>query len=404
MSTNPSGAPFDAAPPPPGWRQWVGFCLAFFCFWASLYIYMPTFPVYAEGLGASLTMVGLIIASYGFVQFALRIPIGYLSDRRGARLPFILIGLLANAVGAIGMASFPTPFMLIIWRGFHGVGAASFVTSAVYFAGFFPPDQTTRATGLLVFMTALSQVVISMTGGILAEQFGVPFTFWSAAVIAGVGFAAMLLAGERAAPVRRPMTIRRFRGVLGIRSLITSSGIGALSQFVTFGLNISFIPIFAHTLGATKTDLGTLTTISYVAYASAALLAAVGGRRFGERTFVIAGSLFTTVTILILPAIDTVSVLVLLLGVNSFARGMVFPVLMGISIREVPEHERASAMGVFQSVYAIGMFAGPAVAGIIADAIGITGLFLFIAAFPILGAAAVLAWMPARIRTPAACV
>ncbi|MBQ35253.1 MAG: MFS transporter, partial [Gemmatimonadaceae bacterium] len=59
---------------------------------------MPTFPVYAEGLGASLTMVGLIIASYGFVQFALRIPIGYLSDRRGARLPFILIGLLANAV------------------------------------------------------------------------------------------------------------------------------------------------------------------------------------------------------------------------------------------------------------------------------------------------------------------
>ena len=398
MSTRTQITPNSATPPAPGWRQWVGFCLAFFCFWASLYIYMPTFPVYAEGLGASLTMVGLIIASYGFVQFALRIPIGYLSDKRGSRLPFILIGLLANLVGAVGMALFPTPFLLIVWRGFHGIGAASFVTSAVYFAGFFQPDQTTRATGLLVFMTALSQVVISMAGGILAEQFGVPFTFWSAAVIAAVGFAAMLLAGERAAPVRRPMTIRRFRGVLGIRSLITSSGIGALSQFVTFGLNISFIPIFAHTLGATKTDLGTLTTISYVTYGLAALLSAVGGRRFGERAFVIAGSLFTTVTILVLPAIDTVPVLLLLLTINSFARGMVFPVLMGISIREVPEYERASAMGVFQSVYAIGMFAGPAVAGVVADAIGITGLFLFIAAFPVLSALSALAWLPSRVR------
>ena len=36
---------------PPGLRQWVGFCLAFFCFWGSLYVYMPTFPVYAESLG-----------------------------------------------------------------------------------------------------------------------------------------------------------------------------------------------------------------------------------------------------------------------------------------------------------------------------------------------------------------
>ena len=83
---------------------------------------------------------------------------------------------------------------------------------------------------------------------------------------------------------------------------------------------------------------------------------------------------------------------------------MVFPVLMGISIRDVPEHERASAMGVFQSVYAIGMFAGPAVAGIIADAIGITGLFLFVAAFPVVGALSALVWLPARIRALAASV
>ena len=359
---------------------------------------MPTFPVYAESLGASLTVVGLIIASYGLVQFALRIPLGYVSDRRGARLPFIVIGLFANALGAVGMALFPSPFLLIIWRGLHGVGAASFVTSSVYFASFFRPDQATRATGLLVFMTALSQVIISMVGGLLAEHFGMPFTFWTAAIIAIAGVAAMFLAGERAAVVRRPMSVRRFGRVLSNRSLLVASGIGALFQFVTFGLNISFIPIFADSLGASKTDLGTVTTISYITYGLASLAAAVGLRRFNERAFVIGGSLFTALTILILPLVQTFPALLALQAANSFARGLVFPVLMGISIKELPEHERASAMGVFQSVYAIGMFAGPATAGLIADAIGMDALFLVVSLFPILSVVAALLWLPSTVH------
>ena len=387
---------------PPGWRQWAGFCLSFFCFWASLYVYMPTFPFYAASLGASLTVVGLIIASYGFVQFALRIPVGYFSDRHGARLPFITIGLLANALGAVGMALFPSPLLLILWRGLQGVGAASFVTSSVYFASFFRPHQATRAAGLLVFMTALSQVIVSMAGGLLAERFGMPFTFWTAAVIAVAGIAAMFFAGERAATVRRPISLRRFARVVTIRGLLATSGIGALFQFVTFGLNISFIPIYAHSLGATDTDLGAITTVSYLTYGLASLAAVLGIRRFSERGFIIGGSIFTTLTIVILPLVHTVPLLLALQAVNSLARSLVFPILMGISIKEVPEHERASAMGVFQSIYAIGMFTGPAVAGVIADALGMNGLFLTVALFPLLSVVAALRWLPGAARPFAA--
>ena len=75
---------------------------------------MPAFQVYAESLGASLTVVGLIIAAYGLVQFILRVPIGYLSDRYGIRLPFMALGLIAIAIGAIGMALFPDPVLLIV--------------------------------------------------------------------------------------------------------------------------------------------------------------------------------------------------------------------------------------------------------------------------------------------------
>jgi MFS family permease len=371
----------------------VGFCLAFFCFWTSLYVYMPAFPVYAESLGASLTVVGLIIAAYGLVQFVLRIPIGYLSDRYGIRLPFMTLGLIAIAIGSIGMGLFPDPVLLIIWRGFHGVGATSFVISAVYFAGFFRPDQAANATGQLLFMSAVFIVIASMVGGVLAENLGVPFTFWASAVIALVGTAAILLVGERPVGTHQRMSIRRFTHVLSIRTLLVASGIAALAQFVMWSLNIGFVPIFAHSLGASKADLGTLTTITFLSYGISSLIAPRLSNRFGTLNTIVAGSLFTTITIVILPSVATVPALIALQAVNGVARGTVFPLLMGISIQNVSEHERASAMGIFQSIYALGMFAGPATAGLIADAIGLAGLFFVISLFPILGLVSALVWL-----------
>jgi len=41
-----------------------------------MYLYVPVLPVYAESLGASLTVVGIIVASYSIPQLLLRIPWG----------------------------------------------------------------------------------------------------------------------------------------------------------------------------------------------------------------------------------------------------------------------------------------------------------------------------------------
>jgi MFS family permease len=57
------------------------------------------------------------------------------------------------------------------------------------------------------------------------------------------------------------------------------------------------------------------------------------------------------------------------------ASGVGYPVLMGLSIRFVDERQRATAMGLYQSVYAIGMFSGPWLSGIVADGIGIQPMF-----------------------------
>jgi MFS family permease len=59
-----------------------------------------------------------------------------------------------------------------------------------------------------------------------------------------------------------------------------------------------------------------------------------------------------------------------------FASGMLAPLLMGMSIEKVGDSERATAMGLHQAVYAIGMFAGPWLSGELAEIIGIQPMFV----------------------------
>jgi predicted MFS family arabinose efflux permease len=48
---------------------------------------------------------------------------------------------------------------------------------------------------------------------------------------------------------------------------------------------------------------------------------------------------------------------------------------MGLAIQGIPKAEKATAMGFFQAVYAIGMFLGPASGGFIGDIFGLRGVF-----------------------------
>ena len=76
------------------------------------------------------------------------------------------------------------------------------------------------------------------------------------------------------------------------------------------------------------------------------------------------------------PLIANMALLAILQGVSGFGRGMAYPLLMGLSIRQMPNEDRATAMGVLQAIYAIGMFLGPSTSGIVADAFGLSCAFM----------------------------
>jgi len=184
----------------------------------------------------------------------------------------------------------------------------------------------------------------------------------------------VLPAQARGRPARRP-------SVGGIGRLVTRHDVllpavlAAVSQYANWAATFSFIPILARELGATDVGQSMLLSLHIGVVIVGNLLATSIVARSGARRLVYAS--FTLMFLglglaALAPALAVVFVAQFLMGIS---QGIGYPVLMGMSIRHVDDDNRATAMGLHQAVYAIGMFAGPWLSGVLADAMGIQPMF-----------------------------
>lgn len=363
------------------------FCLGTFLFWSSLYVYVPVLSVYAQGLGAPLSLVGLVVGMYGAIQLVIRVPIGFWSDRLGQRKPFILFGMVACGLGCVGLALSPSPWYLVLSRAVLGLGAATWVAFSVLFASYFPHNRTAQAMSLISFFNGAAQALAGLAGGYLSQASGPSATFYAGIVIALVGLLVMLAVPEVPHPRGEPMSVVRLWSIAKTPALLFASGIALLSYLAMFTTTFTFIPIFARNLKATDGELGLLQTATLVAYTLATLAGASIAERIGERWLLIVGMALAGVATALTPLAGGLVPLALTQIVAALGRGACIPTLFSLAIRPLPSHERASGMGVFQALYSIGMFVGPPLGGVIADSMGLSAVFVAVAAICVLAAA-----------------
>jgi MFS family permease len=347
-------------------------------FWASLYTYVPILPAYAQTLGASLTGVGLIVGSYGLTQALLRIPFGLYADVRGVRKPVVLFGFAVSFAGACGLAASSSPGLLYASRALTGVAASTWVAASVMLATYFPAGKTVRATGLALFLTAGAQILATSSGGLMAQHWGWKAPFAAAAILAVGGGLVLSRAPEEAVPrgdFRGGGLV--FREVAGRSDLIFVSIAAAVVHYVSASTTGGFVPVYAGQLGASKAELGWVTTAVMAAHMLVSLLAGPLSERLGEQRHLILGAGVLAVSTASVPLSTSIAQLVGLRLLYGVGTGLVNPLLMGLSIKNVPSDRRVAAMGVFQAVYAIGMFTGPSVSGVLADRWGEPAVFWF---------------------------
>lgn len=370
------------------------FYLSIALLWASMYVYVPILPVHAENLGASMGLVGTIVGAYGFSQLVLRIPFGVWSDRIGLRKPFIFVGMVAAAVAGLGLGLTSDPNWLVVWRAVSGIGAASLVSLTVLFASYYPPDKATRAIAKLVLAMGISQTASTYIGGRIAEEWGWNAPFFVAVVLALLGLMATLPLYEKPLVVHREMTIGDLFRIGRNPLLLAVSFITLLSLWATTATSGGFTLVYAARLGASRTDLGMLTTLMQLALMLTTMLCNPVASRIGYCRTVTLGMAIQIVSALMIPSVNTLPMVAFSQVLSGAGRGLSYSLLMGLTIRAVPARDHATAMGVFQAIYAVGMFAGPATTGILGDALG------FFSVFYIAGVAAILGLMLTVAKVP----
>jgi len=357
-------------------RHIILFAIGMLCYWAAMYVYVPIFSVYAESLGASLSVVGLGVGMYGLTQLLTRVPIGIWSDVMGKRRGIVVVGMLVCGVAAAGLAMAPSPAWLVVFRGVMGLAAATWVCSTVLFASYFPGTDPSVPLSIMSLLIGLGQIAGTSSGGLLAEHFGWTMPFWVSMVLSLL--AALFLRVPPDDTTAKPVTVSRATLLRIARAplLRLACGIGVILYFATFSTVYGFTTVWAERLGATRAQLGYLTTAALLAYSVLTILTPRVIARLGERRTLLLGLLALTLAIFPTPLVRTLGGLFALQALGGIGRGVLYPLLMSLSIKAVAAPDRASAMGIFQASYAFGMFIGPWISGGLADRLGLASVFV----------------------------
>lgn len=354
----------------------VLYIIAVALFWASLYLYVPTLPVYAKTKVDNLTLIGIILSMYGLWQAIIRLPLGMAADWLGWRKPFILGGFILAGVGAWVMGTAKTGIGIGIGRAITGLSAGTWVPLTVVFSALFPPEEAVRATALLSATNSLARMVASSLNGWLNGLGGYPLAFFAAVAVALLAVLTVLPAEEKRRAPERPSLQETIR-LISRPDVLRPSVVAGLVQYVTWAATLSFTPILAARMGANDLVVSILTASSIGVKSLGNFSTALFTRRFGNRFLIILSFVFLSLGTIIAAFAPNLTWLFVAQFVISFGSGIAFPLLMGLSIAKVEGKQRATAMGLHQAIYGMGMFIGPFISGWVARWMGIQPMFGF---------------------------
>ena len=345
--------------------------------WLSLYIYVPVLPIYSKDLGSSLQFIGIIVGSYALGQILFRIPIGYLSDRLKSRKLFSVLSGIVSFLGSLYLFISNSPNDILIGRTITGVAAAGWVAISVYYSSFFPRNERFKSSTIILSSNMLSVFLGTFLSGYISDLISIKTCFLLSMVAAILSSILFLFSKEKPFDAKSQFSTIQFISLLRNKLLICLCLIGIFIQFITFSINFSYFPIYLNELSFSDSIVGNLvafyTLASFIGTISSPRLI----KRFGLWKIFIYSAILIGLTTLITPLFENLFLLIFLRLIGGIGGGIIFSSCMSSIVRGFQENYQASAMGIFQAVYAIGMFLGPILSGVIGSSINLESVFIF---------------------------
>jgi MFS transporter, DHA1 family, multidrug resistance protein len=202
-----------------------------------------------------------------------------------------------------------------------------------------------------------------------------------------------MLFEDKQSSEREPIKMKELLSVMRNPTLLKISFLSILAHSIIFSTMFGFTPNYALNIGLTENELTLIVFSFMIPHAIAPLvIEKVFLSRFREWTVLKLAFLTAGCFTCLIPFADTKLLLCIIQSVNGFSLGIIFPLMLGMSVKSIPEQKKATAMGAYQALYAIGIFAGPFFAGLLNSHLGIEAGFYFAGSLGIVATLAVVLW------------
>jgi MFS family permease len=372
-------------------REIVTICL--FAFMTDMIIGMvtPTLSLYAESLGASLTLVGVLATILGLARFSSSIVIGTISDRRG-RKSVLMSGMALMGVATLLYSVITAPGALLLVNALFGMSfVATLTIGLAYVADVVTARERSLVFGWITTAMGLGFAVGSFVGGRVAASAGYPSAY-RVAMLMSVATFILVWRGVpgQARPVRPAgMGLPSWWQQLGVMladPIILAVVVGTiLSNLVFGGLIVTFFPLYANGLGIGQAVIGSLFATRALASTLARVPAGVLGTIFPGHFVMLAALIISTIVAFSLPQFASPTMLMLLLAFEGIAYGVYLTSGQTTIAGHADESSRGAALGMYMAAASVGDSAAPLFLGIVADRLGITSVFYIVGSLAALG-------------------
>lgn len=351
---------------------------------AGLGVISPLMPHYARALDASGLLLGLIFAAFPLARGIFSPYAGALSDREGRRW-FVVAGLLGFALASALYPFAATAPALFLVRFLHGTAAAVVITVAMAsMAESAPPGREGMAMGIFHTAIYLGMATGPFIGGVISEHVGMEGAFAAMALVAGaVGVLALGLPGgtPRTATAPSEHSFRAIATDPGMKGILVFRAVHALGR----GGILAFVPIFASTLAIGPKGIGILLFVHILAIAVLQIPSGELADHGNRRALVFAGSVVSSVALLLIPFTGDFVTLLLACSATSLGTALSMPAAATMAVQRGKVWGVGASLGVFNTAFSIGMIISPLLSGVIMDVAGVFGVFWTAGAIGLLG-------------------